>query len=201
MSKKTRSVPIDLVKHPRFGSTIRPSGFEVDAGTLRASFWRYHDETIFPETAIPANLQKQNYLTIPCGWYVDVLKTCRDCRRKFIFYALEQQHWYEVLRFNLDADCVRCPECRKADQTLRRRFLRFSKSIQRKDLSNEELATLVADAVFLWDNGLLSKRDKLNRIRNQARRRIPDHSATRDIETLVAGLDGCDAADWSEDSV
>jgi hypothetical protein len=188
MSKKPR-LPHDLVKHPRFGTTIRRSGFTVDADTVLDSFWRYRFETIFIETAIPANLQKQNYNMIPCGWYVDVLKTCRDCRRRFIFYAVEQQHWYEVLGFKLDADCVRCPECRKTDQTLRRRFQRFSKAVQRTDLSDDELATLVEDAIFMWDNGLLTKRDKLNRIRNRARRTIPDHPSTRQIENLTAGLD------------
>lgn len=188
-SKKKRGAPNDLVPHPRFGTAIRPAGFEVDADTVCKSFWRYRTETIFPETAIPANWQKQNYGTIPCGWYVDVLKTCRDCRRNFIFYAVEQRYWYEVLRFKLDADCVRCPECRKTDQTLRRRFLRFSKAIARTDLSDDELATLVGDAVFLWDNGLLSKRDKLNRLRNLSRRRIPDRAATRHIQLLTARLD------------
>jgi len=189
MSKKKTRLTVNLVKHPRFGTTIRPSGADVDAETVRNSFWRYSREKIFPETAIPANVQKQNYGTFPCDWYVDVLKTCRDCRRPFIFYALEQQHWYEVLGFKLDANCVRCPECRKTDQTLRRRFQRFSKAVGRADLSDDELATLAEDAVFLWDNGLLSKRDKLNRIRNQARRRIPSHPATREIEALTAQLD------------
>lgn len=188
-SKKKCGVPDGLVKHPRFGTAVRPSGFEVDVDIVRKSFWRYRSEVIFPETAIPANLQKQSYATIPCGWYVDVLKNCRSCRRKFIFYAVEQRHWYEVLKFKLDADCVRCPECRKTDQTLRRRFQRFSKAVQRTDLSDSELEILVRDAVFLWDNGLLSKREKLNRIRNLSRRRIPNCQATRVIEILTAGLD------------
>src|SRR5215467_13122347 len=121
MSKKKRSTPTNLVKHPRFGTTIRPSGADVDGETVRKSFWRYSRETIFPETAIPADLRKQNYSMSACKWYVDVLKTCRDCNRPFIFYAVEQRHWYEVLGFKLDANCVRCPECRKTDQTLRRR--------------------------------------------------------------------------------
>ena len=51
MSKKKRGASIDLVKHPRFGTAIRPSGFKVDAATVRKSFWRYDRETIYPETA------------------------------------------------------------------------------------------------------------------------------------------------------
>ncbi len=156
---------------------------------MRASFWGYNGETIYPETAIPANVQKQNFSVIPRGWYVDILKKCRDCRRKFIFYAEEQRHWYEVLGFTIDADCVRCPECRKKDQTLRRRFQRFSSAIGRDDLTDDEFATLVGDTVFVWDNGLLKKRDKLKWIRNQARRRIPDHAATHEIDMLVSQCD------------
>src|SRR5262245_48503174 len=97
MSKKKRRVPTDLVRHPRYGTTIRRSEFEVDAGTVLKSSWRYARATIFPETAIPADLRKQTPATIPCAWYVDLLETCVDCRRPFIFYAVEQRHWYEVL--------------------------------------------------------------------------------------------------------
>ena len=192
MSKKRRHKLLDVVTHPRYGSRIRPSGYNVDAATVRESFWGYKCETIFPESAIPANLQRQSDATFPRGWYVDVLKKCRDCRRQFIFYAEEQRHWYETLGFTIDADCVRCPICRKADQTLRRRFQRFSNAIGRTDLTDDEFITLVRDAIFAWDNGLLKKRDKLNRIRNQARRRIPDHAATAEISRL---LRHCEAAD------
>jgi hypothetical protein len=185
MSKKRNHKLLDLVPHPRYGTRIRPSAYAVDAATVQSSFWRYSSETIFPETAIPANLHKQSYATIPCRWYVDILKKCRDCRRKYIFYAVEQQHWYEVLGFTLDSDCVRCPVCRKTDQTLRRRFQRFSNAIGRADLTDGELATLLRDAVFVWDNGLLKKRDKLNRLRNLAHRRIPNDVATREIDRLI----------------
>lgn len=186
MSKKRSHKLLDLVPHPRYGTRIRPSDYTPDAATVRNSFWGYQGETIFPETAIPATVQKQNYSVIPRGWYVDILKKCRDCRRQFIFYAEEQRHWYEELGFTIDADCVRCPECRKKDQTLWRRFQRFSSAIGRDDLTDDEFAMLVRDAVFVWDNGLLKKRDKLNRLRNLARRRIPDHAATREIESLCA---------------
>jgi len=186
MSKKRSHKLLDVVPHPRYGTRILPSRYNADAATVRDSFWGYRGETIYPETAIPANVQKQNFSCIPRGWYVDILKNCRDCRRQFIFYAAEQQYWYEELGFTIDADCVRCPVCRKADQTLRRRFQRYSSAIGRNDLTDEEFVTLVRDAVFVWDNGLLKKRDKLNRLRNQARRRIPDHAATREIESLCA---------------
>lgn len=194
MPKKHRPKRPMVVPHPRYGNGIRPSEFKVDAGTVRASFWRYHDQTIFPESAIPANIQKQSVSAVPCRWYVDVLKECRDCRRQFIFYAAEQQHWYEELRFPLDADCVRCPECRKTDQTLRRRLQRYSRAITRGNLTDDEFVILVRDTIFVWRNGLLKKRDKLNRIRNEARRRIPNHAATREIERLIVEKGALDDA-------
>jgi ssDNA-binding Zn-finger/Zn-ribbon topoisomerase 1 len=188
MAKKKHSPLPDVVPHPRYGKTIRRSDYDIDAGTVRGASWRYSRATIFPETAIPANLRKQTPATVPCRWYVDILERCVDCRRHFIFYAAEQQHWYEVLGFKIDAGCVRCPECRKTDQTLRRRFQRFSQAVGRNDLTDDEFVTLVRDAIFVWTNGLLKKPDKLNRIRNQARRRIPDHAETREIERLAAEL-------------
>jgi hypothetical protein len=186
MFKKRSHKLLDVVPHPRYGTRIQPSGYSVDAATVESSFWGYKGEVIYPETAIPANLQKQNFPTFPRRWYVDILKKCRACRRQFIFYAAEQQYWYEVLRFTIDADCVRCPACRKTDQTLRRRFQRFSNAIGRKDLTDDEFAMLIRDAVFVWDNGLMKKRDKLNRLRNLAHKRIPDHPATREIDSLCA---------------
>jgi len=46
-------------------------------------------------------------------------------------------------------------------------------------------ATLVHDAVFLWEHGLLKKKDSLYRLRKMARSRIPDHGATRSISALI----------------
>jgi hypothetical protein len=188
MLKKRRHKLLHLVPHPRFGSDIQISAYSVDPATVRNSYCGYSRGTIFPETAIPADLKKQNFPTMPRCWYVDILKQCRDCGRNFIFYAVEQKHWYEVLRFNIDADCVRCSECRKTDQTLQRRFQRFSRAIGRNELSDVEFAVLIRDAIFVWRNGLMKKREKLNRIRNQAKRRLPNHPATLEINQFVEEL-------------
>lgn len=187
MPKKTYKLPA-LVRHPRFGRAIRRSGYEVEYEWVRRSI-RGDCERIFPETAIPANLLKQATSINPREWYVDILRTCSDCSRHFIFYAAEQRYWYEVLGFPVNVDCVKCPECRKSDQTLRRRLQRYSRAIGRTELSIDEFTALVRDAVFVWRNGLIKKREKLHRIRNQARRRIPHHAATREIEQLIAELD------------
>src|SRR3569832_1064345 len=96
----------EIVPHPRYGRTVVPSGCEATEAQIRGSFYGYRDETIFPQSAIPADLTRQNFTTFPRGYYVDILKVCRACGRSFLFFAREQRHWYEVLRFYIDADCV-----------------------------------------------------------------------------------------------
>jgi Probable zinc-ribbon domain len=155
---------------------------------IRYTSYRYKNETIFPESAIPADIKRQNYSVLPRTWYFDTLKTCRDCGRNFLFFAEEQKYWYERLGFAIDADCVRCPQCRKTDQTLRRRFKRYSQLIARKNLDAETLAVLVADACFLWEQGILKNADNLRRLKNLARRQILEEKATQSIITLVEKL-------------
>ena len=178
----------DLVPHPRYGIAPRPSGMDINPDDVRASYWRFQTETIFPETAIPADETKQNFTVVPRRYYVDVLKYCRDCKRRFIFFAEEQRYWFEELGFFIDADCVRCPECRKADQHLRKCFKRFSRHITQENLQDDALASLVEDAVFLWNNAILKDQQKLRRIWNLARARIPDHKIVQDVEELLGSL-------------
>jgi hypothetical protein len=160
----------------------------MSEGEVRSSFWAYRQAVLFPASAIPADIKRQNFSTMPRRCYVDVLKTCVDCQRDFIFFAREQQHWYEVLGFYVDADCVRCPACRESEQQLRRRFRRYSEATERESLSDEELTTLVDDAAFLWTEGLLRNEQRLRQLRNLARKRTPSANATKKIERLVSGL-------------
>ncbi len=193
MSKFTRRKLQDIVPHPRYGDSIVPSGCRVSAEEVRASFWSYSTDTIFPESAIRADTTRQNFTVFPRGYYVDTLKQCRTCGRSFIFFAKEQQHWYEVLGFYIDADCVHCPECRRSDQQLRRRFRRYSESIGRADIDDRDLVTLVGDAVFLWEAGVLRDEQQFRRLRNLARRRIPGSTATTSIDRVIAELESGDA--------
>jgi hypothetical protein len=176
-----------IVPHPRYGDAVIPSGTTVSEADVRGSFWRYRSETIFPESAIEADINRQNYSLFPRRYYVDILKNCRSCNRPFLFFAKEQQYWYEELRFYIDADCVLCPECLASDQ-LRRRIQRYSKRIGQTDLVDREFATLIGDAVFLWEKSVLRDEQKLRRLRNQARHRIPDYAETKAINDLVESL-------------
>jgi hypothetical protein len=189
--KRRGTVVPNVVPHPRYGDCIVPSGVIVPTWEI-LSFWGYKRETIFPESAIPADVTRQSFTVLPRRFYVDVLKQCRTCKRPFIFFAREQQHWYEELGFNIDADCVLCAECRKSDQQLRRRFMRYSQVVSRTDLDDKELGTLVEDAVFLFDAGVLHDEQKLRRFRNLARRRIPGSTAAASIDRVIAALESRD---------
>jgi hypothetical protein len=181
----------ELVPHPRFGSQSVPSGYHVPLEVIRACYC-YDRPPVFPESAIPADVSRQNYSVRPRLCYVDMLRGCRKCGRDFIFFAREQQYWYEVLGFWIDADCVHCPECRRANRALRqrqRRLEQFSRSITKGTVSDEELATLVADAVFLFKAGVLRNEQKLRRLKNLALARIPESEARRTIERLISEIE------------
>lgn len=179
----------DIVPHPRYGSAVVPSGCKATEAEIRSSFYGYRSETIYPESAIPADLTRQNFTTFPRGYYVDTLKVCRECSRSFLFFAREQRHWYEVLRFYIDADCVHCPACRRKHQEHQRRLQRYAELVVRPDLGGLELAELVGDAVFLWKAGVLRDEQRLRWLCNRARRLIPHDCATARIEKLVAELE------------
>jgi hypothetical protein len=68
-------------------------------------------------TAVVATRCKQRYCDYPPYLaYFDRKRQCVDCKREFTFAATEQRHWYETLRFWVQAKCVRCPACRAEDR-------------------------------------------------------------------------------------
>lgn len=160
-------------KHRRKTSDFIPAKDRVVLSKIKASL-SWASGTVYLDSVLIADATKQNYIVSPHRYYVDSLKSCRDCQNEFIFFATEQQYWFETLGFFIGADCVRCPKCRTADQTLRRRFQRYSKNISRKDLSEEDFTTLLSDALFLFESGLLKTDQILRRLRNQACKRFPD---------------------------
>jgi hypothetical protein len=158
------ALPDNIVPHPRFGLAFSP------------------------ETVIPADLTRQNFTAVPILRYADRLLKCRNCRRPFVFFAREQKYWYEDLRFNISARCVRCPVCRRSEHRLRRRFQRYSLLVRRDDLSDPELATLVGDAVWLYEAGILEDEQRLRRLKNLALARIPEEQATKEIVSVISGI-------------
>lgn len=184
-------LPSGLVASPRYGAVPIPSGLSIPEAEIRAGFWALRDEgVIFPQTVLRADPSRQNYTLYPRRYYVDMLRDCRDCGRPFIFFAQEQQHWFEVLRFYVDADCVRCSECSAARRAARRAakqgpFTRYARAMSAAELSPEALRTLVDDATDLLEAGVLRNLQKLGVLKNRALRECAEHPGTmRLVEAL-----------------
>lgn len=175
MTRKKSTNSGNIVPHPRYGSSPRPSGLKVPEDELRRGFWRLGIDAIFPETAILANTEMQNYSFFPRKYYVDAMRTCRTCQRPFIFSAREQRYWFETLRFYVDADCVHCSECRRASRVLQRRLRRYSDVFAKPRPSRKELMFLVDDAVYLLERAVLKNLSNLGAVKNRALKAIPEY--------------------------
>jgi len=197
-SKKSKSSPqpsartlkrlASVVPHPRYGTEIVPSGLVGEDDVIPGPPAWSKDVT-FPESAIPADVRKHNFTTMShMHWYVDTLRDCRTCKRPFLFFAREQQHWYETLRLRVEVECIDCVECRASLRTMRRRLKRYGELVVERELTDENMLALASDATFLWTNGLLHDEQRLRRIKNRAHRQVPDGAATRALGELVASL-------------
>ena len=113
--------------------------------------------------------------------------------RNFIFFALEQKHWFEELGFYVDADCVRCTECRANENEVKHRFQRYSNTIGIQDHTNESLEILLSDAVFLWERHLIQNENTIRRLRNLGNRMLSEQLASQEINSLVQSLDQTNA--------
>ena len=179
MKESNRRLTPTLVPHPRYGSKPIPSDVRgISQEAILRGHWSYKSETIFPESVLIADTSKQNFNVFPRECYVDMLRTCRNCQRPFIFFAAEQKHWFEVLRFYVDADCVHCPECRVHRIFAKRAFQRYSTLIQLAQPTQDELKQLVDASASLFVQGTLKSSDHLRRLKNTALRLIPDYPGT-----------------------
>jgi Zn finger protein HypA/HybF involved in hydrogenase expression len=50
--------------------------------------------------------------------YADMPRSCRRCKRPFVFAAAEQRFWFEELQFQVDSLAVECPDCRASKRVL-----------------------------------------------------------------------------------
>lgn len=145
----------------------------------------YGSRTVFPESAIPADIKKQNFATFPRKYYVDMLKQCRICQRSFLFFAKEQQYWFETLGFFVDADCVFCPECRVANQEYKRKVMRYSESIAKRTLSEREMELLLNDVIFLLEAGFFKKLNKVCALKNRVKKIMPESEALAVLDRAI----------------
>ena len=185
MGKRKNHGTSDLVRHPRYGAAPVSSGLAVPKEEILHGHWSYQRDTIYPESVLVADASKQNYATFPRKYYVDVLRYCRSCNRGFIFFAREQKHWFETLRFYTDADCVHCTDCRRENQTVRRRLRRYSDLIAKVTKTKRDFTALVDDAAYLLRRGVLRRLDRLGHLKNEASKRIPEYPGTKQLAELL----------------
>lgn len=96
--------------------------------------------------------------------YFDEKRVCRACGRKFIFFAEEQKHWYEELGYSLDADCVECVPCRKANQGHRRLQRKYEEICAKEVRTDQETLDMAETGLELMDAGMFGPQG-LDRVR------------------------------------
>ena len=173
-------LPDNLVEHPRYGRKPRITGRDFRGHKLGLDpSWKYNpgDVTIIPNTGIPADTSKQHGYAIPIYVYYDVLKTCVDCRRPYIFYAEEQRYWFETLGFANDADCVRCVVCRKRHQAKDRVNSDYQRLLAKEKKTWEDYLDLCNAALDLHELGRFKNLEKVRSFFNQIPE--PEHHRIR----------------------
>lgn len=185
----------DFVAHPRYGRRPRLTGLDPIPDPLGRVYLHWHSPAgvRVPYTAIAADLTRQPPATVPVTHYFDAKRQCRDCQRPFLFFAEEQQYWYEELGFALESDCVRCSDCRRAQRGLEQLRERYAELLHVRDRTLEqELAlaecclTLVEARVF-GERPLERVRAVLNRVPHELAAAARDRVA--ELRERLARLD------------
>lgn len=164
MSKKRKTMHRPYVNHPRYGDKPIYSGESFPLSEILRAHWQYDEESIFPETAISADVSVQNYSIYPIKIYVDIEKICRDCGRWFLFFAQEQKYWFEILKFYVDADCIKCIECRKKEQSVKNMLADYERLIKIELRTADETSKLRVIALELFQLGYIKDRRKVDSI-------------------------------------
>lgn len=181
----------NFVPHPMYGANVMDSGGQLAEAEIRAGFWAYRDAILFPQSALVADTSKQHYCLFPRKYYVDIAKVCRDCQRPFLFFAKEQQHWFETLGFYVDADCVRCTDCRRVKQQLQQCVQRYEQRMQAPQLLLCELDALLQDTAYLVHRGHLKNLQKVAVLKNSAKLQLAqaaDAAPTAGFNALLLAL-------------
>ncbi|CAM3661475.1 MULTISPECIES: zinc-ribbon domain containing protein [Pseudoalteromonas] len=153
------------VSHPLYGSEPIPSGNSYTKQEIDNAHWRYKSVRCFPETAIPAATEKQSYSVYPRQLYIDIEENCVDCHRAFIFFAKEQQYWFEQLKFWIDAHAIKCFDCRKKSRAIKKLQISYANLIIKEHRTSEETQLLKSTTQQLFDLGVINKINKVNAIR------------------------------------
>jgi hypothetical protein len=165
----------DYADHPRYGHRPKITGLNPDPldpnvhlhwnAIGPVEFKGRYDVTAYdrdikriPNTAISADLTRQTAATVAVTHYFDLDRLCCDCRRRFIFFAAEQKHWYEELGFGLESDCVRCVDCRKNQQGLAQKVQRYEELFHEPNKTDDQNLEMAECCLTLMELSIFSQR-------------------------------------------
>lgn len=172
-----RRIP-KVVPHPRYGDTVIATDCRATAAEVLACYRHQSSSVIevFPESALRADPKRQNTdWNSPRYFYADVLQRCAKCRRRYIFFAREQQFWYEELKINVATTSRYCCECAAENRDVEAADLRYQASREATSLSDDALVQRADDLVMLYEAGRVKKLERLNRVKNLLlKRKIPE---------------------------
>lgn len=148
----------NYVEHPRYGRGPRFTDLRPRDVPLGYRLTTYLSQNKIGGTVVEADLERQAYSPVPVLYYFDLKRECVECGRPFIFFAEEQKHWYETLGFVLDADCVRCIDCRNRQHGLERQRRRYEELFHRHDRTVDENIEMAECSISLIENGVFHPR-------------------------------------------
>ena len=185
--------------HPRFGQRPRRTGLNPQTNFFSGVYLHWHspEDCRVSNTAITANTDKQRQPTVAVTHYYDVKRLCRDCKRPFLFFAVEQAYWYEELQLPLEADCVRCTDCRSNARELSSIRTEYESLVTQEALSLEESVTLVQHGLRLVEEQIFGKKvlQRLAAQLNQIAEPLQQTSATT-YESLRTQMQCLQLADY-----
>lgn len=104
------------------------------------------------ETAVRADVGKQNCSICPRYWYVDAIFPCERCGAEFTFSAGEQRAWYEEYGFWVDSLPRHCLPCRRDLRTLKAARQEYDRSVAHVllhgDIASKQRLALVIDQLY-----------------------------------------------------
>jgi hypothetical protein len=92
------------------------------------------------ESAVKADIAKQDYTVCPRYWYIEATLRCVRCGNEFMFSVDEQRFWYEELRFWVDSRPTRCAPCRGDLRRLKAMQQEYDRAIKRVLLRTSDAA-------------------------------------------------------------
>jgi hypothetical protein len=147
-----------FVAHPRYGKGPRFTGLDVADSSDGRVYCHWHSPPAvrIPNTAVVADVARQGRATLHVTHYFDARRVCRTCGQPFLFFAEEQKHWYEDLRFPLEADCRDCPPCRKDKQRVRSMRQKYDALLEKTARTHAETLELMETGLFLVEAAVFS---------------------------------------------